>query len=399
MVLLAQQVVSWVRLRGCHLLCKLANDLVGELWETLQGLLEELLGFGEVVLTQSRNLPAHVQKMVWIHLGSPVLLAVTMNIVSVQELLVKHHDARCFRLAHHCASRSEGDELPLSGVEVQDPVADFEVRDLVSLVVRSAPEGELLLEDVDELHGLGLLDLQVDSLVELADVLRVVLQLLHQVDVQSIETHLNVRQLRQRQSFDPAKHALQFLDHLWLLVFAHVGVDVSQGMQTTVLPASVAVGDSLNGFWELLEVLLNDVQAFRGVLPVLTDVLGPSCMGVVVELVVKGIRSLVLGDEPDVVSNVHLFGEVLDIQANVHHLSFFVLGAIKGHQIGASKFVDDASIQIKHLLDLLVAIVLLIAKCLVPAIFLELALEEVLGHEWVVDLPFFLFFVDLQFGR
>ena len=70
-----------------------------------------------------------VEQMLGVHVGSSVHFAVAIDAVSVQELVVEHHNDLLVCFPHNSTSVAEGDELPQRGIDVQHSVPDLELVD------------------------------------------------------------------------------------------------------------------------------------------------------------------------------------------------------------------------------------------------------------------------------
>ena len=78
----------------------------------------------------------------------------------------------------------------------------------------------------------------------------------------------------------------------------------------------------------------------------LANMLGTTSMLVVVEIVIDRIGCTTLSNEPHVIWNMHLLGEVLDIQADVDNLPLVSIWAVEGNQEAASQLVHHASVEL-----------------------------------------------------
>ena len=90
------------------------SHLVRELREAFDWCLQESFCSAVVLLDESCELGTQVEHVVWINLGSSVHLTMPVDVVAVQELLVKHYNQFLFCLANYSASGSEGNELSQS---------------------------------------------------------------------------------------------------------------------------------------------------------------------------------------------------------------------------------------------------------------------------------------------
>jgi len=99
--------------------------------------------------------------MIWLNLSSSVHLAVTKDVISMQELLIEHDDQLGLSPANDGAPGSEWYILSESRIETHDSVTDSEIVNSARLQEWPAPEGEALLEQVVCLHNLHFLDFEV----------------------------------------------------------------------------------------------------------------------------------------------------------------------------------------------------------------------------------------------
>lgn len=76
-----------------------------------QRLLLEVSNQISVVLGHRSKVGGEVKQVFGLNISSSVVLALSINISSVEELLVKHHNYLLFSFTNHSSSESEGDEL------------------------------------------------------------------------------------------------------------------------------------------------------------------------------------------------------------------------------------------------------------------------------------------------
>ena len=157
-------------------------------------------------------------------------------------------------------------------------------------------------------------------------------------------------------------------------------------------------------------VVLDEIVALKGVLPMLPDVLGISGQLIVIEFVVDVVRSLARIDESHEIRDVNLLCKVLDVQTDVNNLSFVLTIFIVGNKERSCQLVDDTRFELEHLLDLKVSkpslspgptallALLSYAGCLIlrDTMLLELSPEQILMKEGIVDLPLLCLLVDLE---
>ena len=137
---------------------------------------------------------SQVQKVVGVHCGPFVVLAVPLDVVASNELLIKEDDDSLVSLANDGTAKAKGEILSPGGVDCEHTVTHSEV--LTGLVREGRrPEREVLLVQKVRLQILRRLAFQLDGLVLLLDVSALRLELLHQLKVNSIEADFDVRQV------------------------------------------------------------------------------------------------------------------------------------------------------------------------------------------------------------
>ena len=92
-----------------------------------------------------------------------------MDIITLQELLIKYDDDLVVCLPDHCSSQSEGNVLSLGWIDVDDSVTHLVVLGSLDSGVRTGPEGELLLEDFVVHEELVTSAIELDGLIVLFD--------------------------------------------------------------------------------------------------------------------------------------------------------------------------------------------------------------------------------------
>jgi hypothetical protein len=116
-----------------------------------------------------------------------------IDIVSMQELLIKHDDYFGLSLAYNSSSEAKWNVLSQGGVEVHDSVSNLEIIDVLLLLIWSKPIWEALLIYVLNSNCFNLFSLKVDSIIIFNNEVIMILELIDQFDIECIETHFNVR--------------------------------------------------------------------------------------------------------------------------------------------------------------------------------------------------------------
>ena len=118
-------------------------------------------------------------------------------------------------------------------------------------------------------------------------------------------------------------------------------------------------------------------------------------MLVVIEVIIDGVCSVICCNKSYVISDMHLFGEILYIKSDIHNLSVFFVRSVVSYQIGTCEFVDSASIQFKHLLDFSVSkelsvfvdnLLIFLSLFINVSRFNQFSFQEVFSQEWVMNL-------------
>ena len=73
---------------------------------------------------------SQIHQIVRVNVPTSELLAMSVNIVTSQILLIKEYNNSVISMAHHCASQTEGYVFPLARVDVNHTVADTIVSNL-----------------------------------------------------------------------------------------------------------------------------------------------------------------------------------------------------------------------------------------------------------------------------
>lgn len=89
---------------------------------TLQRLFGELLDRKSFFLWNRRKCLGEIQKIFWKYLGSFVVLTVTINVITIQELFIKHHNNLRLRFTHYSSSETKWDVTSQRRIEVHDSV-------------------------------------------------------------------------------------------------------------------------------------------------------------------------------------------------------------------------------------------------------------------------------------
>jgi len=178
--------------------------LVGERSEPFKRLLLELLNSLIIVFVEPCKLSWEIEHVLRVDLGTSIHLAMAINAVTMQELIIEQNDQSWLSLSDDTASSSERNELSEGRVQIHDSISNSEVIDSGFFSLVAKPIRELLLIDGWQLDGLNWLDLKVYGSVALLDVLAVISELRDQVGVKRVKAHLDVRQLTERELLDPS---------------------------------------------------------------------------------------------------------------------------------------------------------------------------------------------------
>lgn len=79
-------------------------------------------------------------------------------------------------------------------------------------------------------------------------------------------------------------------------------------------------------------ILPNDLEAWLWILPMFTNMLGPSTtMLIVVKFIVNGVRTFVWRYESYEIWDMNFFGEILNVESQINYLSVIFAFLIEGY--------------------------------------------------------------------
>lgn len=177
--------------------------------------------------------------------------------------------------------------------------------------IRSIPVWILPLVNVLGAEDHGAWHVEIDVLVMMSHVFLMLLQFVDQLRVEGIEAHLHVRQLTDWKRFQVAKQGLEFRKRSIVAVLGHARIKIAKLMHCFAL-LSLFI-DSFLDLRILQAILLNNIDAFLRVFPMLANVLGAVGQLVVLEFVVDGVSSLVRCHEPNIFDHMYFLSKVLDV--------------------------------------------------------------------------------------
>lgn len=271
------------------------------------------------------ELVSEVDQVVWVDATALQVVAVTVDVVSTQVLIIKKNDDLVIGVAHNCSSQAEGDVLTSGRVYVDNSVTHTIVAYML-LRERLAPEGEVLLVQEGRLKVLESAALQLDRLELLLDMSLGQVKFSYEVLVERIEAHLNIGKMRERAFFDPLCHFADAVDHLELVDL--LSEEVLQIEDLLINPHSL--GDGFKDITELFQILFDDIKAFLRVLPVLANVPGTSRVLVVLVVIILIVSKVIkISHESHIVRDVHLLHEVFDVQTQIDNLFLELLTIIE----------------------------------------------------------------------
>jgi hypothetical protein len=161
-----------------------------------------------ILLELLLKLPCEVDQINWVHQGSSIELAVTIDVRALQELLVKQHNNLFLRLANHSAAETKRNVFPPHRVDIHYTAADLKVIDL-HIVEERRPVWEALNKDLSWLQEFKLARQQIALSVVLLHLLTLPVETFNDLRAQSIETHVDEGQVGHWLSIDPLKDQLQ----------------------------------------------------------------------------------------------------------------------------------------------------------------------------------------------
>jgi hypothetical protein len=99
------------------------------IWVTFDLLFHEGLNEGHVLLLEASELLGQVDNETWAQESTSIFVAVTIDVITIQELFIKHYDNLVICLSNHSTSKTKWNVLSVSRIHVHDTVTNREIID------------------------------------------------------------------------------------------------------------------------------------------------------------------------------------------------------------------------------------------------------------------------------
>lgn len=160
---------------------ELFTIFVSEWSRAFKWFLLELFNSLIILFGQSSKFSRQVQHEAWKNLSSSIHLAMSINVTTMQELIIKHDNQLWISFTNDDSSGSEWNVLSHSRVQVHNSVSNSEVLDSTLIALWTSPVWELFLIDGSKVQLLSLFDIEINRAIISLNIVGMVSQLVNHV--------------------------------------------------------------------------------------------------------------------------------------------------------------------------------------------------------------------------
>lgn len=198
-----------------------------------------------IFLLNRSELLGQVNEVRRINEATSKILAMTINVVTIKELIIKDYNDFVICLSNNSTSVTKRNVFSSYTIYIHNSIANFKVFNFIELEWK-CPEWELFLENHVWFKVFNIFTSQFHLLIMILNHFTVSVYLSNKFFMKGIKSHFNIRHLRYWKFFKPLGNYLNFvLCNLWIIVLI---VEVFKIKHTSVL--SHCLGNTVNNFWE-----------------------------------------------------------------------------------------------------------------------------------------------------